>query len=464
MKVLEPARSGHGQEDKPSHRARCQRRFPQPLKLAVGPSAAEPALSTRRRLPEPINRDRLHASALEWALALVKTEFANLGEVREKLVAMSHDFVARSTGIPATRLTAIETDAVPTLNEVDRLAQLYGVDAEILEELPIRLEPGDAIACLARAPEYREIGDVIRSRIIGAANAARDLVMLERLAGYEQPRWEQLNASAPRFKKNRDRDKPPFRQGARLASQLRKHLGIGDEPIASMRGFVERHFASIVVLYARLGTHGPAGLAFVDRVRGPTIVLNHEGKNTNACVRRVSLAHELCHVLVDWSRQEPMATISGYLKDETFETEQRANAFAIRLLCPEPALFVDTDAAGSADRDAAIRRLSGYGLPYTALRLYLKNNLNDDVLGPGPSSHDLAKLNYSRWIAAEEESDLDRFPLTEVPLERRTAVARLAAETFCRGLLTRAAFARYLGVSPLCEVEKVVDFYGLDAP
>ncbi|MCA9707953.1 MAG: ImmA/IrrE family metallo-endopeptidase [Myxococcales bacterium] len=388
------------------------------------------------------------------------TTFQNLREVRERLVHMSQEFVSRRARIDVSRLDALERgELVPTVEELEHLASIYGVDADQLEDEPFQLSLGDGVACLARAPEYRDLGDAVRLKIIEAANAARDLSQLEQLLGHSKPRWERFKQEAPRLKAPRSLSTPPFRQGAHYAGQLRRECGLDTNPVASMLGFVREHFPSVVVLHANLGSRGPAGLAFVDGLRGPTIVLNLEGKNSNACVRRVSLAHELCHINVDWNRQEPLVTISGYLDDSTFEVEQRANAFAIRLLCPESVLAgLELD-----DRNALLQRLAVYGLPYAALRLYLKNQLNEDM-GRNPSAKDLAILDYGRWMTAETDADLEHFPIAEVPPERRTEIARTAAEAFCRGLLTRSSFATYLGVSPLCEVERVVDHYGLDMP
>ena len=66
--------------------------------------------------------------------------------------------------------------------------------------------------------------------------------------------------------------------------------------------------------------------------------------------------------------------------------------------------------------------------------------------------------------AAAEDPELDAFPLSEAPPERRTIVACLAATAFARGSFSRDRFARLLGVTPAASVESVLDFYSLDAP
>jgi Zn-dependent peptidase ImmA (M78 family) len=394
----------------------------------------------------------------------MKTQFDNLRMVREQLAGMSFEFVARRAGLATERLAAVEAgSACPTMDELERLGALYGVDAELLEDEPIELAPGDGVACLASAPEFRDLGDSVRASIIAAANAARDVVSLESILGRDGRRWEQLSSGLFRTSRRRDQARAPFQEGARQAHRLREHLGLGAEPIPSLLRLLRERFPAIMVLHARLGAEGPAGLAFVDRLRGPTIVLNLDGKNENACVRRVSLAHELCHVFVDWNRQEPLAMISGYVLDSAFEVEQRANAFAIRLLCPESVVSGLARDHAPHDAERALDELSRFGLPYAAIRLYLRNQAGWE-LPQHPTARDLQRLEYPLWSQREDEPELDRFPLAEVPPERRTHVARLAAEAFSRGLLTRASFAGYLGVSSLVEVERVVDHLGLDRP
>lgn len=372
---------------------------------------------------------------------------------------MDLGFVSRWTSIPRQRLTAIEQDVdEASFDELERLAQLYGVDSERLEQQPIKLSHADGIALLTRTDEFRAIGDATRARIIATANAARDLVELEDLVG-EPNRWEQFSRNTPRLTLKRPQPTdPPFRVGAQLASALRKRVGLEREPIPSVLRFVEDTFPLIAILHARLTPAGPAGLAFVDKFRGPTIVLNVEGKNSNPCVRRVSLAHELCHVLADWTRKTPLATISGFVSDSEFETEQRANAFAIRLLCPE----AKVDTFRESERQEVLSGLAPFGLPYAAIRLYVRNQGGVD-LGRQESPRDISWLRYDEWDTREAHG-LDTFPIAEVPLERRGRVARCAAVAYAGEKLTRSAFAAFLGVSPIHEVEQVVDYYGLDVP
>ena len=383
-------------------------------------------------------------------LRKVKSEFNSLGELRDWM-GYSIGFVGRAAGIQEARLRGLEAGEPAALYELERLATLYGVDADALEDLPVRLAPGDGIACLTSLDEFRNVSDSVRALIVAAANAARDLGKLARDGA-----WETFAAQVPRLS-TRVRTLPPHRAGAALAQQLRRDLGLGLAPIESMRDFLGEFFSEIAVLYSDLSAHGPAGLAFGDRVRGPTIVLNTTGKNLNPCVRRFSLAHELCHLLHDWNRQQPIATISGYLNDTALDLERRANAFAVRLLCPEAVLRRIGRSAAPSEVAAALRP---YGLPYSAVRLYLRNEA--PVL---PASRGLTALGTeAKWARSEEPAGIDSFPLPEVTTERRTLIARAAAAAYSNDEISRDAFAEYLGVTPASDLERVLDYFVLPSP
>jgi Zn-dependent peptidase ImmA (M78 family) len=359
--------------------------------------------------------------------------------------------VSRATSISEERLQELEKDqALLAFWESEVLGRVYGLDPDSLSEPVIRTS-GDAITVLQMGEEFRQVNDATRLAIVKAANAARDLHRLRRLVGAE------ARVVLPDLRGRANG--APHRQGSLKAALLRRILGVvGTAPIGSMRDFVKERLPSVTVLYARLGNRGPAGITFGDPHRAPTIVLNAEGKNQNPLVRRFSLAHELCHVLLDWSRAEPLALLSGYLSESGLEVERRANAFAVRLLCPEMVLAALRD----VEPRAAAERLVEYGLPYAAIRLYLRNEARINL---PPVADTLGLTGTSaRWLAAEEPDGLQSFPLHQVPLERRTAVAETAALAYSIGKITRDAFAEMLDVSPIEDLERVLDFFALDPP
>lgn len=337
--------------------------------------------------------------------------------------------------------------------EIERLGAAYGIDADRLWDEPIVLAHGDGIAVLTSLEEYANVSDLVRARMIQAASAAKDLVTLRRLLGEVGPPLPSLRAIDPQA--------PPFEQGADLAASLRSALGLGAGPIPSMRDLVATRLPGIGVLHANLGTSGAAGLAFADAVRGPAIVLNAEGKNGNAAVRRFSLAHELCHLLIDWNRAEPLAMVSGFLSDQALEREQRANAFAVRLLCPQS--FVE-GLRNRREEDAAQILIEEYGMHYRAARLYLANRAGMRLPLEPPAELDPFLTPPPSLEAAEAPRGLHAFPVARTPLERRGTLARTAARAYGAGKIPRDAFARFLGVTAGEPLEAVLGYFDLDLP
>ena len=380
--------------------------------------------------------------------------FDDLTALRERHFGFALDFVARRTGIDAARLVAIEAGAAPNVYEIEQLATTYGIDEpDDLIDSPIRLSPADSMTVLAQHAEFRDVASDTRAHILAAGQAARDIVVLRGILGDELPTTRHAGpASAPR--------ETAFQQGARRAQWLRTKLALGSDPILSMRDLVTDSFPEITLLYAHLGSDGVAGLAFGDRVRGPSIVLNLDGKNANALVRRFSLAHELAHLLFDWNRAEPFGQLSGFKDDRQLRVEQAANAFALRLLCPEARA---RRVAKHSEPMLAVTELSReWGIHFDAGRLYLKNVANIDV-PRDPSQALLAAQTRGDWARAEDP-ELDRFPISQTPPERRTVVARLAASAYAKDLISRDRFARLLGVTPAAALESVLDLYSLDPP
>ena len=378
----------------------------------------------------------------------VSGSYDSLRALREQLLGLRVETVVEATGIAADRLRAVEAGASPSVLELELLGDVYGVDADALYDHPIVLPQGSGIGALASLDEFQDVGQLTRVRIVRAANAARDLVALRRLVGDETAALPRLSAPDPK--------QSPYEQGAILAHELRKLLDLGVGPIASMRDLVSELLPGVAVLHADLGHMGPAGLAFADGTRGPAVVLNLRGKNENAAVRRFSLAHELCHLLVDWNDVEPLASISGYLSDTGLEREQRANGFAVRFLCPETVIH----RLRQVHEDEALRVvIDEYKLHYQAARLYLRNEANLHLPERRPSH-----LPDPSLEAVETPRALADFPLLEVPPERRGVLAETAVRAWSLGKLSRDGFAEQLRITPVAELERVADYFGIDVP
>ncbi len=373
-------------------------------------------------------------------------------QIRENVIGYKLASAARYAGISVERLNEIENGEEPSFYEMEELARVYGIDSETLDQTQIDLKVGDGVRVLASQEEFKDLDDAIRLRVVEAANAAKDLATLRAIIG------AQASGTAAKDGFVSTALHPePWEQGAEFAVLLRSKLALGTIEITSMRDLVINGFPEVSLLYARLGREGPAGITFADELRGRCIVINLDGKNANPCVRRFSIAHELCHILYDW-RTEPLAVVSGYLEKQGLERERRANSFAVRFLCPESNLTATQDPLN------LVRNLTErYGIHYGAARLYILNVLKKELpVQPPPDLRDFSV--HPRWTAAEEPIGIDGFPLQSVPPQRRTLIAELACSLYSQGLIGRDRFAELLGVTPAEEIEVVLDFLGFDLP
>jgi len=131
-----------------------------------------------------------------------------------------------------------------------------------------------------------------------------------------------------------DPESRPFEQGYVLASWLRERLDMeidavaNPEKILSLWGVIVQnqpliHANGILDAIAAWGVrHGPAVLINI----APGAMALHEHR------RRTSLAHEICHLLVDRSGALPLVEVLGGRTPEM--VEQRARAFAAEFLLP----------------------------------------------------------------------------------------------------------------------------------
>jgi Zn-dependent peptidase ImmA (M78 family) len=130
-----------------------------------------------------------------------------------------------------------------------------------------------------------------------------------------------------------DSEWPAYKQGQRLALSLRHDHDLFTE--RSERADPERLLNRLGVRVERwaLDSRSLDAVAVWGRGAAPWIVVNdHEKHAANLGAERATIAHELCHLLVDRQDVLPLSAVVGGIMDRT--AEQRANAFAAEFLCP----------------------------------------------------------------------------------------------------------------------------------
>lgn len=141
------------------------------------------------------------------------------------------------------------------------------------------------------------------------------------------PELDSLTAEVPRPSTQEE----PHQQGYDLARWLRDKLGMRVDDRADPEGLLQ---AWGVVVGGEKIDAGLDAVAVWGTQHGPAVLLNtHErSRASSQNGRRTTLAHEICHLLLDRSRTLPAAEVLGGQAPRY--AEKRANAFAAEWLLP----------------------------------------------------------------------------------------------------------------------------------
>lgn len=127
-------------------------------------------------------------------------------------------------------------------------------------------------------------------------------------------------------------DEAPFAQGHKLAAWLRSELRIsGDHRRVNPDEVLKSWYVPVIDVAIGLGDIDAIG-CWGPR-HGPAVLVNSDAQHAdNAGRRRATLAHEICHLLVDRSGSLPLVEVLGGRTAK--HAEQRARAFAAEFLMP----------------------------------------------------------------------------------------------------------------------------------
>ncbi|MEZ4471122.1 MAG: ImmA/IrrE family metallo-endopeptidase [bacterium] len=254
--------------------------------------------------------------------------------------------------------------------EVDQLLGEAGVDfARFFAVRPDDLALGSAISANASpvAMMFRSaspdlsVEDRLRLRALVVASApaprARDILAA-------------IRARLPRpDERLLDHD-----QGYAYAATVRRWLGRPDGYLdveAVLTGTL-----AVPVEAVELGSDGLDGGCVEGEAAGPLVFVNTRARMARSSWgRRMTLAHELCHLLLDRPPQRALAHTSTVWAPPG--PERRANAFAAELLLPVAGI------RRMRDEGAGYRELmEAFGVGQTTAMWHVRNRLGEDLLAP----------------------------------------------------------------------------------
>lgn len=317
-----------------------------------------------------------------------------LRERREQL-GIEIRTLASKTGLPTEVIAALEASKRRPVREYERVARVLGLDERLIsfESTP---HGNERVAVRLRhlADERPTMSSSVVATLAEASWVAMTQIRLEEALGLHRPKHE-FTTSANYGSYRR----PAYLIGYELADAVRRRISAGTRPISSMRELVETQLA-IPVVQAPLGER-IAGATVQSANGRRAIVLNIHGKNADACVRRLTIAHELCHLLFDPNPQLHDLRVDEYSELEerddtrTDPAEQRANAFAVQLLAPQS----EAVALYGTNEGGLRAVLDKFGISFTAARYQVWNELGRAI--PLDSIQSPNKPPEEGWEARE---------------------------------------------------------------
>ncbi len=245
-----------------------------------------------------------------------------------------------------------------------------------------------------------------------------------------------------------DKDYPAYQIGYDLANKTRRNLGLNNGPISNLRDLCRK----LGVIYICMDL--PKEIAGLTLASGSIrcITTNCVGDNQNEWVRRITIAHELGHLLWDPDEKLRNVKVDDYSDTEIQQetpsqekdfVEQRARAFAVELLLPTRS--GDVPRCDSDDKKLLSRYLreimEKYGISLTSAFYHLKNQ--NFISGSFRSIDSINPEPTAEW-KGKESFDVDYFPIENVPPQRRGFFSYCVARATKERLITSKSGANYL--------------------
>ena len=267
--------------------------------------------------------------------------------------------------------------------------------ARLLDVSPATLlSLGVPLATSAADLVYPDDLQVAARRVRGRLGESALRVALQRIRQYPEKPTEDLDELAARLTASVPirGGEPPHEHGQRCAAWLRQDLGVVEDARIDVEAVVRRLGIDVdsanlqdaaVDAFAAWGSHGPV------------VMVNTRGRHSRSFGgRRATIAHELCHLLLDRRQEMPVSDVCGSgVRTGIGFVERRANAFAAELLLPRRvAVRRLAELSGVFETVERLRRQFGVGI---TLALHQMDNHPEDVSAPTPEQ----KAVITSWLA-----------------------------------------------------------------
>lgn len=384
-------------------------------------------------------------------------------ERRLQDLGLTLERVARRLGWDAALVREFGQRAQIPFRKLEQLAQVLALDEQKLGVVPGALGDG-GLGVRLREMQGGEASKLSEGTVLGLSEAAWVIrKQLELAAAVDSSIADRVQRLG--FRPSDDYGSPHFpawRVGYELAARARDLLGIGrNEPIRSLKELIE-HRLGIPVVQMEL----PPSFAGATVANGSNrgIVVNLKGLNQNVWVRRMTLAHELGHLLWDPDYRLQKLVVDRYDEIDRYAdvgraprsnrdfVEMRANGFAVEFLASREGACREYESVGGGS--AGVERvMSKYGISKTSATFHLENAYDRkvDLSAFRLASHRGEKNIHIEpsddWIAGEDLA-IDFFKPESVPISRRGRFAAFVAREVKLGLCSKDSAAALLRCSP----------------
>ncbi|MFZ1921173.1 MAG: ImmA/IrrE family metallo-endopeptidase, partial [Xanthobacteraceae bacterium] len=229
---------------------------------------------------------------------------------------------------------------------------------------------------------------------------------------------------------------PDYRKGYDLAQRTRELLGLSaEQPISALKELIEIKLAIPVI---QLELHREFAGATVASGNDRGIVINLQGDNLNPLVRRMTMAHELGHLLwdpdqnLDKLRVDRYDQIGADLESQAPDrVERRANAFAVEFLAPGEAIKKEFNSKGGGAAGLS-HIVNLFGVSRTAIMRHLSNASYNAIV---PVEGALLDISTDSWEGTESLA-VPLFRPQDVPISRRGRFAYYIYQAHSRKLIS----------------------------
>jgi hypothetical protein len=239
--------------------------------------------------------------------------------------------------------------------------------------------------------------------------------------------------------------------GYQLAKETRRLLGCPDGVPVTMREICG-NILDIPLVQAKLPKDISGATIYNYGTKG--IVVNTQEQNYNVWIQRMTIAHELGHILWDpaWESQAIKVDNYGNLEINTEhkseDIEKRASAFAVELLAPQQTV-IDMFKSNSDEKDALRGIMEYFGIGFTSAVHHIENsffNLEKKRISLG-NIQGVPTQATTEWVD-KEFLGTENFEPKSIPDHKRGRFSLFVVQAEEQNLISRDSAVSYLSCAP----------------